>query len=58
MGKDAPTMEWFEVKDADGICTRYDVSGITAAATIALSAQTPVAKKSAARKSAKKTDSK
>lgn len=51
-------MEWYEIKDADGICTRYDVSGITAAATIALSAQTPVVKKSTSRKSTKKTDSK
>lgn len=35
LGKDAPTMEWYEVKDADGITTRYDLTGITAAATIA-----------------------
>lgn len=57
LGKDAPTMEWFEAKDANGVITRYDFN-VTAAATIALSAQTPVVKKSTSRKSTKKTDSK
>lgn len=58
LGKDAPTMKWYEVKDANGVCTRYDVSGITAATTIAAVSKTPVVKKPTAKKSAKKTASK
>ncbi len=42
LGTDAPTMEWFELKDAEGTRTRYDLTGITAAAPIALKAKTPV----------------
>lgn len=50
LGKEKPTMEWYEVKDADGGVVRYDLTGITAAATIAASSKTPVVKKAAAKK--------
>ena len=49
LGKDAPTMEWFEVKDAKGVITRYDFN-VTAAAAIALKAKRAVRKTTASKK--------
>lgn len=44
LGKDAPSVAWYEVKDADGTITRYSVD-ITAAAPVRLNTRRKIAKK-------------
>lgn len=53
LGADGITAEWLEVEDKDGVRVRYDLSRITAAATIALKKGKAVAKKTTTKSSSK-----
>lgn len=50
LGTDSVTAKWLDVEDADGTRVRYDLSRITAAATIALKKGRAVAKKAITKK--------
>lgn len=52
LGEDAPTMEWYEARAEGGPAVRIDLTGITAAAPVALKA------KAAVKRAAKKTPTK
>ena len=50
LGTDSITARWVEIEDEAGTRVRYDLSGVTAAAPVALKRGKAVAKKAAAKK--------